>query len=63
MINIFRIFVDKIHSDKAVSFNGNEMYEMVIDYTNCSGLKCKNVNVLLTESEHQMIKERGYYLC
>lgn len=65
-MNLLEKYVYNITSVKEIKYDGKYddivLYELICD-TDCYGDIRKQVTVLLTKSEYDMVKEKGYYMC
>lgn len=61
-MNLVEKYVYNITSVKEIKYKGILLYEIECD-TDCCGDIRKQVTVLLTERDYDMVKEKGYYMC
>lgn len=60
-MNLIERHVIEILKENKTEWNGVEMWEMkmIVDDYGC----IKTVDVILLESDYNLIKQKGYYLC
>lgn len=61
-MNLLEKYVYNITSVKEEDYAGMKFYKLICD-TDCYGDIRKQVKVILTEREYDMVIEKGYYMC
>lgn len=61
-MNIVEKYVYNITCVKRIKYKDMLVYQLICD-TDCCGDIRKQVTILLTERDYNMVKEKGYYMC
>lgn len=61
-MNLLEKYVYNITKTEEINYRNLTLYKIKCDTDSCGDIR-KQVTILLTKREYDMVKEKGYYMC